>query len=120
MLLCYLILFLSKKMGLYFPDLINSYASDLLCIPIVLSIARSCIAYWINDATFKLNRWQITFTAIALIVCFEIILPQYSSVYTADKFDALMYILGAILFERFQSPSLASTTNFDPTANLSL
>lgn len=117
MLLCYLILFLSKKMGLFFPELINSYATDMLCIPIVLSIARYGIAYWINDARFQLNRWHMAAATLAFVVTFELVLPTYSSTYTADPFDALMYVSGVLLFERFQTPSLASVGNFSRTAS---
>lgn len=113
MFLAYLILLLSKKMELYFPELINNYLSDLLCMPIVLTIARYGIAYWINDARFRLNRWHIISATLAFILFFEIILPLRSSIYTADPFDALMYLLGAFIFWRCQSRSLASALSMD-------
>ena len=113
-LILYSILFISKKLELHFPELINSYLSDLLCIPIVLSIARYGVAYWINDAHFQLNRWHMAFACLAFIGVFELALPSYNSVYTSDTFDALMYIIGTIIFDRFQTPSLISSRKLDP------
>lgn len=115
MLLTYLVLLVSKKTGLFFPELINSYLSDLLCIPLVLSIARYAIAYWINDACFQLNRWHMAFTSIAFALVFELILPKFSTVYTADPFDALAYGIGALLFDRLQSPVLIAAAQIHHT-----
>lgn len=108
MMILYAILFLSKKIGWYFPELINSYLSDLLCIPIVLSISRYVVAYWINDARLKLNIWHITSAVFAFIIVFEIILPQKDPIYTSDPLDALMYLIGGVIFYFHQTKNLIS------------
>lgn len=108
MTLLYGVLFISKKTALYFPELINSYLSDFLCMPIVLSIARYGVAYWINDASFQLNKWHIGSATLAFFIAFEAILPQLSKAYTADLFDGLMYLLGALFYFQFQTPFLST------------
>ena len=56
----------------------------------------------------------MAFACLAFIGVFELALPSYNSVYTSDTFDALMYIIGTIIFDRFQTPSLISSRKLDP------
>lgn len=114
MIMAYAVLLISKKLELYFPELINSYLSDLLCIPIVLSVARYGIAYWFNDANFQLNKLHIASATLSFIIVFEQILPSINTVYTADIIDGVMYIIGAIIFHTFQSPYISSKLNTPP------
>jgi hypothetical protein len=102
----YLLLFLSKKLEWYAPEIINSYLSDLLCMPIVLSLARYGVAYWKNDASLFLDLKHIIAATTAFIVFFEWLLPHQNSLYTADPADVLMYLYGAVIFYHLQPRQL--------------
>lgn len=106
MVVIYLFVFLSKRMELYFPELINNYLTDLLCMPIVLSTIRYGIAYWINDASFRLGRYHMIVAVVAFIIAFEMLLPTNSHGYTADPIDGVMYSLGALIYSYLQTPTL--------------
>jgi len=56
-----------------------------------------------NDANFKLNFLHIGIVLVEFILVFEVIIPNYSAIYTADFIDGVMYFCGAICFYFLQS-----------------
>ncbi len=89
---------LEKVFGIFIP-LVHSYLDDLLCFPIVLTVGLSMYRYfWPHH---RMKAWQIWPVVIVYSVYFEWYLPQTSAAYTADSVDVVMYILGALIFQRF-------------------
>lgn len=80
------------------PDLIDSYATDLLCLPLVLSCALVAIRFLFRDQKIVLSIGMIIVAFVAFSVLFEWILPSESVIYTADLWDVVAYGLGGICF----------------------
>lgn len=77
-------------------QLLFSYLDDLLALPILLGMYQLFIQKIKNDFTVT---WYMTVTAVIMLsVHFEVIMPLIHQKYTADIFDVLMYILGAVCF----------------------
>lgn len=112
LLFLYLIILISKKIGLYFPELINSYASDLLCIPIILSVARWVIVYLKNDVRIRISPFKIIATVVVTGFLFEYYLPTQSEIYTSDIVDLFMYGVGGFFYYFFQPRLLKSSNAF--------
>lgn len=89
---------LEKGFGIFLP-VIHSYLDDLLCFPIVLTLGLAMYRYF--KPNYQLSAWHIWPTVIVYSVYFEWYLPHTSTVYTADVLDVLMYVLGALIFQRF-------------------
>jgi hypothetical protein len=87
-----------KGFGIFVP-IVHSYLDDLLCFPIVLTMGLAMYRYFKPD--YRLSAWHIWPTVIVYSVYFECYLPQTSAAYTADVMDLLMYVLGALVFQRF-------------------
>jgi len=89
---------LEKGFGIFLP-VIHSYLDDLLCFPIVLTLGLAMYRYF--RPNYRLTVWHIWPTVIIYSMYFEWYLPQTSVVYTADVLDVMMYVLGALIFQRF-------------------
>lgn len=101
---------LEKGFGIFIP-VIHSYLDDLLCFPIVLTLGLAAYRYfWPN---YRLKLWHVWPLVLVYSVYFEMYLPQISSVYTSDILDVVMYISGAVIFQRFingSRPDLSATS----------
>lgn len=93
---------LEKGFGIFIP-IVHSYLDDLLCFPIVLTFGLAMYRYF--KPNYELSVWHIWPTVITYSVYFEWYLPQTSSVYTADFLDVVMYVLGAVIYQRFINQS---------------
>ena len=101
---------LEKGFGIYTP-VVNSYLDDLLCFPIVLTLGLGVYRFrWPN---YQLSGYHIWPVVLIYSVYFEWYLPLRSTVYTADVMDVLMYVLGALVFQRFIN---RSSTNLNATS----
>lgn len=89
---------IEKGFGVFIP-IIHSYLDDLLCFPIVLTLGLAMYRYFKPD--YKLSRLHIWPVVLIYSIYFEWYLPQNSTAYTADALDILMYVLGALIFQRF-------------------
>lgn len=89
---------LEKALGILIP-VVHSYLDDLLCFPIVLTLGLAMYRYF--KPNYELTAWHIWPIVTIYSVYFEWYLPQTSTVYTADILDVLMYVLGALIFQRF-------------------
>lgn len=80
------------------PEIINSYFTDLLCIPLVLGTVQALIRILKNNPHLKLTIPMIGFSVIAFAMAFEWWLPQQKTVYTADPLDVVCYVIGGLVF----------------------
>ena len=82
-----------------FSDYKVLYLNDMLCLPIVLTVAL-----WLQQKIFprsarsRLNVAQVVFTVIYFAVFFEGILPAFSERFTRDYWDILAYAVGGVIF----------------------
>lgn len=98
----YTVLLVLKKTGVYIP-LISDYLSDLLVMPVVLSIAL-----WAVRSTrtpkgeerqeYFFRWWHVAFTVGFYSLLFEVLFPQLTDRFTADPWDVLAYAVGGVLF----------------------
>lgn len=85
------------------PDFLNSYLTDLICLPLALMICLNVVRFLKRDAEFKLGILPIAILFVEYSLIFELIAPYKSNLYTGDAVDVLMYLIGAIAFYFLQS-----------------
>lgn len=82
------------------PPLFRFYLADLLCMPLVLTIAL-----FVQRAVFARNAFlvytpqQVGLAVLYCSVMFEGVLPHFMERYTADWWDVLAYAAGGVLFQ---------------------
>lgn len=80
------------------PDWVRFYAADFLCMPIVLSICLGVVRIWKADPHLRLTLFNILSVVGFYSIYFEVYLPPRNQRYTADFWDVVMYLGGALLF----------------------
>ena len=81
------------------------YLNDLLCLPVVLTLAL-----WLHQKLFpqncrhRLNAAQVIFVVLYFAIFFEGILPIISARYTRDYLDILAYALGGLAYYFLLNP----------------
>lgn len=80
------------------PDFLNSYAADLLCMPIILSIILFIVQKVKRNDSLALPITGIIIVTSYWAFYFEYYLPSTSEMYTADVVDVAMYVLGMLSF----------------------
>ncbi len=102
----YAVLFFCKKSGLHF-FLIGDYAADLICIPLSLLFIE-----WLMEKVpgndFKMDGWKIFAAVIYFSIVFEGIMPAFSSDFTRDYLDVVMYGAGGMIYYFFTSVNYAA------------
>ena len=94
----YLIVHLGR-FGWYNPvDWINSYLTDFLCMPIILTICLVSVRILKRIPHFCLTVSMISGMTLFYTVIFEYLLPKLNANYTADWLDVVMYFAGASLY----------------------
>jgi hypothetical protein len=91
--------------------LINSYATDLLCMPIVLSVSLYLVRKIKRDNKIVLTLPMILFMVGLWGFYFEWFLPSRSPLYTSDPVDIVMYLVGGISFYLVQKYRELSVSN---------
>jgi hypothetical protein len=86
--------------GIPFP-LADAYLDDLLCMPVVLSIALAGMRFF--HKSYFLSHVQIIVTVIYCSLLFELALPFLSKTYTSDIMDVGLYVLGAWFFRQYMN-----------------
>lgn len=99
----YLIIQGARKFSFYIPELLNSYLTDFLFIPLLLMFSLWLTRVVKRDLTIKLTTPMIVISVILISFIFEYYLPQTSLLYTADKIDVLMYLLGGLSYYYIQN-----------------
>lgn len=97
---------LEKAAGIFLP-LVHSYLDDLLAMPVILGVTLQ-IYQFIHPSKdcFHFRKRHVLVAFIYVSLVFEVILPRFSDVYTADLFDVLCYAVGSGVFYRFINRSL--------------
>ena len=96
--LLYLIVHLGR-FGWYEPiKIVNSYLTDLLCMPIILTFCLAGIRLLKRIPTYVLTLPMIVAMTTFYAILFEYYLPNANSKYTADFVDVIMYFAGAGLY----------------------
>ncbi len=96
--LLYMSVYFARFVGFILPEIINSYLTDILCMPLVLSLSCLIVRRIKMDPMIKLTFGQIMGMTIFYAWYFEWFLPQRSISYTADWVDVICYFLGSIIF----------------------
>ncbi len=86
---------LQKAFHITLPFL-HSYLDDALAMPILLALWRWERQWWWRIET--LSKRDILYLTLFVFCLFEFVLPQYSSLYTADWNDGIAYSAGSVLF----------------------
>jgi hypothetical protein len=86
------------------PPLLAAYLSDLLCLPLMLSVALAMHRLLICR-TGTLPRSWVVAAWLAVSVWFEGLLPLWSVQATADPLDVVAYALGGLIFQRWLNRS---------------
>ncbi|MBU2268048.1 MAG: hypothetical protein KJ744_03510 [Bacteroidetes bacterium] len=94
----WVIIFTCTKLHFYFWWPIQFYLIDLMAIPILGTLSLVFYRWILQNEEAILPLWSIAFLTIALSVWFEWYLPKHQIRYTADVWDIVMYVLGAIIF----------------------
>lgn len=77
---------------------LHQYLDDLLCMPLVLTVALAAERLYFDNYSFVLPLRYSWWAVLLFSIFFELLLPQLSNVYTADAWDVLCYSCGAMLF----------------------
>lgn len=94
-----------------------AYLDDLLCLPLTLGLILAVQRAYFQHQSMTIPVRHIVLAVVAFGICFELLLPLYKPLYTADIVDVLAYILGAIAFHLFmnkppQVPAVAAEKQF--------
>ena len=84
------------------PMFFSHYFADLLCMPLLLSIAAFFMRWVRADAGLYLSGAMILVASLYVSLVFECVLPLFFQRYTADVWDVVMYGVGGGLFYFFQ------------------
>ena len=95
-------IFTMQKIESYLPEILNNYANDLLCLPLVLGFILFMIKRLKKDKNFELPLIFVLILAVYYSVYFEYYLPKINPRYTSDWIDVLLYFVGAIGFYSYQ------------------
>ncbi len=99
----YLFVYVSNRLGYIYPQFIQSYFRDLMCIPILAPISVWFMRWYTHDPEYTLKFWQMGYIVVLVSISFEIIAPHFSKKYTADSLDVIMYVLGAWFYWVFMN-----------------
>lgn len=79
------------------------YLTDLLCLPILLSLTLILVRRWFRGRVEYLTLAQVVFVWLYLSVVFEWVLPSLSTRYVSDPLDVMYYAIGGLVFLFFQT-----------------
>lgn len=111
-LILYLFLAAAKMNNIHYNTLIESYLADLLCIPILLHTTLACLRFIKRNHSINFTTSMIAFVVVYVSVVFEYILPQFSTKYTSDIVDVMLYCIGGIIYYGINNKQLQTHRNF--------
>ena len=100
------------KYSLGIPEAIDAYATDLLCLPLVLGCSVIFLRKIFKDYSLFLSPAMILVAFVAFSIVFEWILPLKSDFYVADFWDVVMYALGGLVFYLLQKKIPTHSVSF--------
>lgn len=83
-----------------------AYLDDLLCLPLTLGLILAVQRVYFRNQAMVVPVRHIIFAAAAFGFCFELLLPLYKPLYTADVLDVVAYTVGAIAFHQLMNKPL--------------
>jgi hypothetical protein len=96
--LIWIIIYSSNQLGFYFYWPIQSFALDLIVVPILANLGLWLLRIIYKNNNTKLSYWHLLYLIVSLSLVFEYYLPQQKKRYTQDYWDILMYVVGALFF----------------------
>ena len=116
-LLLYLSVHLSRMGLFYLPELVNSYLTDLLCLPIILSVSLISTRFIKRDHSISLTLPMIAGMTFFYAWYFEWYLPAKNPRYMADIIDVWCYLVGAFFYWRIIQPYFLQVNNSSSNAS---
>ena len=101
-----LVVYSLQKLTIPLPKILNNYANDLLCLPIVLGMLTFFVRILKKDNDFRFPLSFVLLLASYYAVYFEYYLPKVNPRYTADVIDVFLYFTSAIAFYLFQKANV--------------
>lgn len=91
---------IERLFEIYIP-FIHAYLDDLLAMPVVLGLTLQ-VFRWIHPLKnrFYFSKIQLLVGWIYFSLLFEVLLPRWSDIYTADLWDVVCYGIGTVIFDR--------------------
>lgn len=83
-----------------------AYLDDLLCMPLTLGLILAVQRAYFRSQRMTIPVRLIAFAVAAFSICFELLLPLYKPLYTADVLDVVAYSLGAFAFHQLMNKPL--------------
>lgn len=88
--------------GRYFGHpipLLNGHLTDLLTVPAIAHLTVTVIRrFSYQKAAYRYPFSYLIFIALYAAVVFEWLMPRYSAKYTADGWDVVAYLAGAVFY----------------------
>jgi len=95
-------IYIAQKFVLPLPNWVYFYVNDFLCMPIVLSLCLATIRIIKRTESLYVPLLIVLILTTYFTLYFEWLMPKLNTRYTFDKFDIVLYYLGALLFFRYQ------------------
>lgn len=93
------------------PAFFRNYLDDLLCMPLVLLLARCLLQLLpLPNRPRRLPPYFVGTAFLLFALYFEVILPRYNSDFTADLLDVAVYAAGCLLFAAWEYRPMAGRT----------
>ncbi len=83
----------------YFPGPVSAYIDDLFALPILCTIMLVGQRL-VNHRNFIYPAYHVFMIGIIVAILFEVILPRFSTNYTTDILDIMMYGIGGWVYLR--------------------
>ena len=81
------------------PAWVRGYADDLLCLPLVLSVALAARRKVGKPGSSLLPLSHGIVAVILFGLIFEVVLPRFKTAAVADPWDIVMYLAGFLVFQ---------------------
>ena len=99
-------IYVTQKLAIKLPVIVNNYVNDFLIIPIVLIFCLYVLRWSRSDSKYQISIGVILYLCCFYAVVFEYVLPKFHPRYTADMIDVVLYFIGGVVFYRLQKLSL--------------
>ena len=92
------LIYTRQQLELPLADWVNNYVNDFLVLPIVLGVTTYIVRWLKKDLNYRFSLLFIACLATYYALFFEYVLPKFSSRYTGDWVDVLLYFLGGLAY----------------------
>lgn len=96
--LLYVAVHVVRACGFHLPEIVNSYLTDLLCMPIVLTLSSLGVRIIKRNPSINLSLSMVLSLTLFYALYFEWFLPLRSQNYTVDWIDVCCYFAGSIIY----------------------